>query len=84
MLVYFFFSQKTFTDTDNPSEAFTNAVILGHCCTLSDCGADWSTVLPLRHLQMTLIKITSDLCRYLRLWAVILGYLNDLEELNVS
>jgi len=49
---------------ESSAETFATAVIHGHCATISHSASHWSTLVSLRHLQFTLIKITSDLCRY--------------------
>lgn len=56
--------QRNFANVDSPSEGFANAVIQAHCTTLSDSSdGEWSTVLPLRHLHMTLVTLTTDISR---------------------
>ena len=64
-ILYIRFRQRNFANMESPSEGFANAVIQAHCSTLSDTSdGGWSTVLPLRHLHMSLVAITTDISKY--------------------
>jgi len=56
--------QRDYKNSEQPAEEFTNRVIWAHCSSLSENGDKWSTTTSLRHLHMTLVKITADLCRF--------------------
>lgn len=57
-------SWREMASPDTSAEEVTNKVIAAHCNTLSESAPGWSTVIPLRHLHMTLVRLTTDLARY--------------------